>query len=574
MENKKNSGGDNGHNSLLRHLEADLDANYHRFAIPHPNKAIATWYLLTVLEDNLRNLFVLTDDSDAHVVEFHVDRQKYSARFALDRIRKDCKDTSQVALPSRVVPKIYLKTAELIMAGVDFASASQLCSAAHANSVEFEESDENIEVVVDETQHDIRYAALELLGHMPLEVIDHSTNLYVWVRNDEFRPRVVDIIADSVRISEHRVFYEYLPHIAVALASEMSQHDLLIPEGWRFPWGGRYETTLLINALCVRCMYHWIAVHFGASLKSLKGGGKASILYVTSLSTLLQDLQIMCSLDESVIREFVRYLSYGYGIQTPDPALQPIIAVGSGQIAIPCLLFLSSNYERSLLILQARIDPASFNTLSELFEEKMVSNLLRDITPRWPLTKANVTIRVSGEFEEIDLLVADKSSRTLLVCELRWMLQPGDPREVQNRKKACWQKTDQLERKVRWLRARVTAALQELEIDTSDAANWHVEGVVVIETFGGVLSRKPEFPIMTTQIFTQGMLGATSLRNLVSWSHSLCWLPQDHVHFRVVSQSTPLTTIGKNLITHGIEKLCSLRVYRQFVEQSIASLKL
>jgi len=304
-------------------------------------------------------------------------------------------DASQVALPTRVVPKVCLKTAELLMAGIDFMSANQLCSAAHANSIKFEEHDENIVIVFDETHHDIRYAALELLGHMPLDVIDHSTNLYAWARYDEFRPYVVNIIADSVRISERRVIYEYLPHMAVRLASEMSQHNLLIPEGWHFPWGGRYETTLLINALCVRCMYHWIAVHFGASLKGLKGGGEASLLYVTSLPALLRDLQIMCSLEESVIREFVRYLTYGYGMQTPDPALQPIIAVGNGRIAIPCMLFLSSNYERNLLTLQARIDPDSFNTLSELFEEQMVTNLLRDITPRWPLTKANITIRVN-----------------------------------------------------------------------------------------------------------------------------------------------------------------------------------
>jgi len=173
----------------------------------------------------------------------------------------------------------------------------------------------------------------------------------------------------------------------------------------------------------------------------------------------------------------------------------------------------------------------------------------------------------------MDLLVADRGSQTLLVCELRWMLQPGDPREVQNRKNACWQKTNQLERKVRWLRSRVTEALQVLEIDTSDAVNWHVEGVVIIDTFGGVLSRNPEYPIMTVQAFTQGMLGAASLRKFVSWAQSLCWLPQEHVHFRVVSQSMPLTVMGKNLIAHGIEKLCSLRVYRQFVEQTIAAFK-
>jgi hypothetical protein len=183
----------------------------------------------------------------------------------------------------------------------------------------------------------------------------------------------VDAIAKSVLISDRKVVYGYHPYFAVVLASEMTQHTFLIPEGWRFPWGGRYETTLLINALCVRCMYHWIAVHFGASLKGLKGGGEASLLHVTTTTKLILDLREMCSLDESVIRKFVLYLTYGYAVQTPDPVLQPIISLGGGRIAIPCLLFLSSNYERNLLSLQARIESATFDEMSDLFEDAMIS---------------------------------------------------------------------------------------------------------------------------------------------------------------------------------------------------------
>lgn len=473
---------------LLREaIEADLDANYHRVQMPHSNGAIATWYLLTVLEDNLRGLFVLTDDSQAAIVEFQMDRQKYSARFALDRIRQECTDVSQATLPSRVIPKLYLKAAELLMGGIDFMAASQLCSAAHADTVRFKENDETIDIVFDAVQHDKRYAALELMGHMPLDVIDHSANLYAWARHAEFKPRIVDAIAQSVRISGQRVVYEYQPPLAIALAAEMMQQPFLVPDGWQFPWGGRNETTLLINAMCVRCMYHWIAIHFGAGENGLRGGGEASILHVTTTSKLVLDLQEMCSLGETAIRSFVQYLTYGYAMKTPDPALQPIIALGNGLVGIPCLLFLSSNYERNLLGLQARIGGAKFNAMSKLFENNMVRDFLKEILPRWSLSKGNVTIRNGGEFEEMDLLVVDPASRTLLVCELRWMLQPGDPREVQNRKKVCWEKVDQLQRKVQWLRTRVATALGVLGIENSHEEGWEVQGVVAIQTFGGAL---------------------------------------------------------------------------------------
>ena len=158
-------------------VERDLDANYHRVAIAHPNRTIATWYLLTVIEDFFRGLFVTSHDKNSRLVEFELDRQKYSARFALNRIRRECLDTSNAAIPSRVIPKLYSKAAELLRAGVDFTGASQLCAAAHAGTLKFTLRKDTIDIVFDEIHHDKRYAALEPLGHMPLDVIDHSNNL-------------------------------------------------------------------------------------------------------------------------------------------------------------------------------------------------------------------------------------------------------------------------------------------------------------------------------------------------------------------------------------------------------------
>lgn len=547
-------------------VERDLDANYHQVAIAHPNLTVATWYLLTVLEDSFRGLFTLTKDEDAPIVEFQLDSQKYSVRFALDRIRQECSDKSSAAIPAHVVPKLYIKTAELLQAGVDFKAANQLCSAAYAETVLFTEGDQTIDIAFDDLHHDKRYAALELLGHMPLDVIDHSANLYAWARRQDIRPPIVDAIARSTRISGQRVLYDYEPHLAVALAEEMMQSPSMVPEDWRFPWGGRHETTLLINAMCVRCTYHWIAVHFGASLHGLRGGGEASLLHVTTMPSLVTDLNAMCSLDETKIRNFLQYLRYGYATKTPDPALQPIVALANGLVAVPCLLYLSSNYERNLLGLQARIDSNTFDSMSKLFEADMVRDLLEMIRPRWPLARGNLTLRADGGFEEIDLLIADPGSRTILACELRWMLQPGDPREVQNRKKACREKVGQLARKVQWLQTRAHLALDALGATYADATEWNIEGVVVIKTFGGTLSNNAKLPIMTERIFVQGMQNASSLHHFAGWSQSLGWLPQEGVHFRIVPQEMPLNALGKHLVAFGIEKLCPLRTYVEFVE--------
>lgn len=556
--------------SLLASVEAELDAYYHRQVLPHPNGPIAAWYFLTILEDNQRWVLVRSDDSQATTVEYLMDRMKYSARFALDRIRKECTDKSKTTLPDCVTKKHYLIAGGLLMAGIDFMSATQLCSAAHAGSVKFQEMDATIEVYFDERYHDKRYAALEMMGHTPDGVVAHVGFLYAWARNSGMRPPILEEIALSVRIVERQVIYHYQADRAVRLAAELEQPPFIIPEGWKFPWGGREQTTLLINALCIRCVYHWVAVHFGASKHGLRGGGKASILLVLSRDQLVRDIKEMSSLPEGVIRSFIQYLTYGYEMKTPDPALQPLVSLGDGMVAVPPMFFLSSNRERNLLSLQARIEQSKFNVMSKLFELDMVRDLLEEVRPRWQLTKGNVTVRVGAESEEIDLLVADPVSKTLLVCELRWMLQPGDPREVQTRKKVCWEKVDQLHRKVEWLRPRIATVLeQQFEIDSSCSYDWRVHGIVVIKTFGGALSTRDEFPIMTADLFALGMTRAASLAQFTSWSQSLDWLPQEGVHFQIHPREDELMVCGKRLVSQGLEELATRRTYMDFVKRTL-----
>jgi len=240
----------------LRELvEKDLDSNYRSANMVSENAFVATWYLLTVLEDCVRQQFVQSDDAASSLIEQLVDRLKYATRFALDRIRSECKDRPQTPVPDRVIPEMYIGTLTLLGAGMRYMAANQVCSAAHAGTLRFAKTALGIEVVSDPKMHDRRYAALEILGAAPADFVDHFARLYVWTRHQELCPRVAFEIARSTRVHGKRVIYRYDQGLAIGLAQELQQAPSIIPEKWTFPWGGPRETTLLLNALCVRCAY-------------------------------------------------------------------------------------------------------------------------------------------------------------------------------------------------------------------------------------------------------------------------------------------------------------------------------
>ena len=366
---------------------------------------------------------------------FYLDRYKYSMRYALDRIAREAADRAVVPVPRRVLAK-YIKIAQQIMfAGIDHALASQVCSALHSRSASAFEGNDAWRVEIDAVRHDKEYGALELIGAAKRTTVDFATLLFHWIRNPSEIPHIVNVIAESVKRGGDPLEYAYDGDLAVQLAQHVPEQPALLPAQWKFSWGEASDTTLLTNALALRCIYHIVAVHFGAGATGLRGGGVSNIVLVVSRDQLVQDIRLMTSLSESKVKAFCKYLTWGVGTVTPDPALQPIVPLAAGTLAVPCLHLLSSDQPRNLLSLLARTDSPKFDSQSHLFESDMVTALRSCSPPDGVLVQTNCTVVIDGDEEEIDAIFISEGERRIVICELRWMLGPGDPREVQNRKR-------------------------------------------------------------------------------------------------------------------------------------------
>jgi hypothetical protein len=518
-------------------LEALLDETYLRHPIPHPNRILAIWYCLTASEDAQRCMFTnLGAQLEFSRIIFYLDRFKYSMRYALDRIAREAEEKAVAQVPRRVLGKYVKIASELMLAGIDHALASQLCAALHSGSASAFEDSDAWRVEIDEVRHDKEYGALEMIGAAKRTTVDFATLLFHWIRNPSEIPGIVNVIGESVKRRGDLLEYAYDSDLAVQLAQRVPEQPALIPAQWRFSWGAASETTLLTNALALRCIYHIVAVHFGAGARGLRGGGVSNIVLVVSRDRLVEEIRLMTSLSESRVRTFCKFLTWGFGTATPDPALQPIVKLAEGALAIPCLHLLSSDQPRNLLSLLARTDPPSFNSQSHLFESDMVAALRSCLPPGGVLVQTNCKVVIDGEEEEIDAIFISELERRIVICELRWMLGPGDPREVQNRKKVCLEKVTQLKRKVGLASKRPDVLAATIFGLKPAAMDWVVDGVVLIAGFAGTRSPDPHFPIMPVRLFELALNQASSLATLTEWCQGLSWLPKEGRHFTVVEQ--------------------------------------
>lgn len=241
-------------------------------------------------------------------------------------------------------------------------------------------------------------------------------------------PLLIDIIertsrdADQVRVS-------FDSALAAKLGGHVAQPHSVLPAAWTHPdWGTGTELRSIFHALQTIAAYHLLGA---ARLHELPQVGGMSALLELQREDLIARVVSVAGVSDATVRKVVDSLVYGRGVKSPDPALQPLIAIGEDSLVTSPMLVLTSNMPRNFLTLLARLDPPAFNAASSVFEREMTDRVSSVLAGKsWPFRPGYQPKWLQSTAGEIDLLVADPASRNLLVVELRWMLPAGDAREV------------------------------------------------------------------------------------------------------------------------------------------------
>jgi len=555
----------------ITRFESAVDAAFSSYQIPHPNVHLAAWYLITVSEDQQRLLLAGPNENlPDWRVEFFLDKYKFALRQCLAAVYQKSTDKTATPLPDRAIPALYVRTARFLEAGIEYSIAAQICASVHSSSVRIVDDHDGYVVEADEQRLDMRYGALELMRQSAEGPIEPALSafLWMWMRNAELAPVVVHKVAATTRLQKRRIRYTYDPELSFELSTNLGQPSLFIPDDWKFPWGGRYETTLLINSFCLRVFYHLVAVHFGAARVALRGGAETDICLVLNREQLTRDIAMNSSMDSTQINLFLDYVTYGLGVDSPDQALQPLVPLGSDRFTVAGISLMSSNIERNLLTLQARLEPRLFDSQSSLFEVGMTNKLVDVFRQRWQYVEANRIFQLGRTREELDLLICEPDTKTMLLLELRWILPPADPREVQTKKRVCYQKVDQAARKLTSVRNNLDTLLNSaFGIALESPSEWNVYGAVVIQGFGGALSQHDQIPIVPDWVLEAGARTTLSLQRLAIWMQSLDWLPVEERDFS--KHDAPSVLLDITIRYPGI---VPMRPGRDFLKDATASL--
>jgi hypothetical protein len=193
--------------------------------------------------------------------------------------------------------------------------------------------------------------------------------------------------------------------------------------------------------LATFCLIHM----FACLVSNIPGAAAEDAVVLKTKDEFYKILRIRSKLTNKEFETIFNFLTYDHRIKNNDVILQPFVPISSDVFALAPHLLLSSRPERNLITLIHKMKDRLYFALTNQ-REQLIQNLLEQYVV------ANNTLRIvtnrmlTNELPDIDYAMYDVSSQSVLLCELKWLVEPDSAQEVAAREEELFHGCQQINR--------------------------------------------------------------------------------------------------------------------------------
>ena len=237
---------------------------------------------------------------------------------------------------------------------------------------------------------------------------------------------------------------------------------------------------------------------------------------------------------------------YGAGKKQPHITYQPIFPFGSNILGVSNWLVHVSNMERNLWDLVSIKRPELHSRLRNLKEDSWIGEL-RQRTDQLKLKLCStIKFEFEGQRSDLDALFIDEASNYGLVCQLKWLTQPGRVANVIYNDREIEKGIDQAQLALKWVQSNPRQLSERTGLSADVLARYEFAPVVMCKsTLASGYLRREGVPVINERIF-DWVLGdphRKDLRTLWKVGEELSYLPQEGKHFETMDASVQFAGI-------------------------------
>lgn len=502
--------------------EQEID-NYY---LSHPfiklNKVEALWYLLCVSEENMM-MNAMSPSDDLLFRNNYADNIKYVLKYCMNWINRSCPVGG--IIPSKSDPKLKELAKEFLNIGFEYQIFVMQYTLAMSGYIKLKK-EKNTLTVNFPYNYDRRFEAYNILV-IP-ELLDKKidvTDTIEELQNAVFR---------NFKMKKGQFTYSIKPKDVINGINYMSiytDYAYELPPDWRFTNYSLSEFKEVYDALTSLALFHSIAYNYSIGEEQPYGGFIGNI-YRFKMVDMINRLLRYTKITKEAIDHILSDLTYGkYNFDNPDPALQPIIPITNDYFAIIPSILSSNSPERNLIVLLNRI-PEERKIYSKISNEKenlmrkKIKKELKNLDYRY----WSGTLTKTVELPDIDLVIIDDSEKFVVICELKWFIDPAETREM-------IQKSEEIVKgikQVKKLREYFKNNKESIEKKFNINSDYDYTFLLISENFTGLSAiQVKDVPVINRLHLIKKIKDQQSLRDVSFWLKQRNYLPTEAVHFKI-----------------------------------------
>lgn len=244
---------------------------------------------------------------------------------------------------------------------------------------------------------------------------------------------------------------------------------------------------------------------------------------------------------------------YGAGKKQAHITYHPIFSFGSNTLGVSNWLFHVSHLERNVWDLVSIKRPQLHSRLRNLKEASWISELEQKTQQLGLKFYPTIKFEFDGQKSDLDAIFIDFESRFALVCQLKWLTQPGRVSSVLYNDNEIRKGITQAQFAVDWVRSIPSQLVQRTGFSREELGRLEFQPLVLCKnTLASGFLRQPGVPVVNERLF-DWILGnphRKGLRALWRVGEELSYLPKEGKHFDTIDASTEFGGIKFNL--HGL----------------------
>lgn len=504
----------------LNEVERQVDAAFESNGLLERPYAQAIWTVLSVAEDmHLKNL--VDHQDEPHVAATFVDGLMNSLTHPIRACYANRGgEAGTYTIDKRLIDGDYQNAVDWLDAAEDYSQFCTIFPLYHAGELHLRAEGTHL-LVSDWKADDLVYESYDRL--VPKQ---EGGGELVDVHQEAF----AGVLRANITRSGSMFSVRFTKELVQALLTNIGpvfekRHHL--PSDWAFSNFTLREYRNVV--VCLQCLAHgWFYARQIVAFSGAPAVAYPGSVWTPRRGELVKLIAANARVEKRVVDHVLTYLTFGaVGVRSPDVAIQPLIDLKNGQVAVSPFVFMHMNAERNLCVLLNQV-PADRKLYSQLVHQK--ENEARKQVEEEISNRGLRLVHGEVDGTDVDLAVIDDSAKICLCIEIKWFIEPAEVREILDRSKELAKGVRQAKR----IAASFASSNRRLRDLLKITNEYRFFTAVGSSNFiGAHRVQDPLVPIIKLWHLAS-FIRDHGLQEAVSWLHERRYLPKEGVDYKIL----------------------------------------